>query len=208
MTAALAKNRKISKSGKNTFNFGIPKHYSQRFKMVTCTQAKDCLGGCYAGQKTFTWPKVQNAYENRLEMSLSDHFPAIVVGEIRAKKAERIRIHDSGDFYSREYLHKWFSIMEQCPDVEFYCYTKEVSMMKAEESLWPENLTVVYSYGGKEDYLIDDENDRHSKVFQDWNALDLAGYADASDQDDVALGDSLKIGLVYHGAAAKNWGMA
>ena len=66
------------------------------------------------------------------------------------KKAKRvvIRIHESGDFYSREYLEKWLEIarhFETNPRVVFACYTKSLpffvgvnrpSNMPARSSIW------------------------------------------------------------------------
>ena len=63
----------------------------------------------------------------------------------------------------------------------------------------PANLTLIYSYGGTEDKLIDPKVDRHSAVFSSEEELLAAGYADSSEDDAVALGTNPKIGLIYHG---------
>ena len=49
------------------------------------------------------------------------------------------------------------------PDVLFYAYTKEVTMLKG--VVVPDNFRVVFSYGGQEDDAIDRSVDRHADVF-------------------------------------------
>jgi hypothetical protein len=67
--------------------------------------------------------------------------------------------------------------------------------------LLPKNFRVIFSYGGKQDALIDSKNHFHSLVFDSLEALTAAGYVDGSHDDMVAaLGENKKIGLVYHGA--------
>ena len=95
-----------------------------------------------------------------------------------------VRIHDSGDFFSDEYLKAWIYIARQVPDVLFYAYTKEVSRTKrvlADDS--PSNFRVIFSLGGVEDHLIDLDNDRHAEVFHDLTQLEAAGYTDQEESD-------------------------
>ena len=194
----LTRNSKIKKSKKRTFNFGIPAYQSNTgFK--TCPNAGACAKGCYAMAGAYRFSNVAQAFEKRLSIVLSDDFVNLMLKEIDDNKAQRIRIHDSGDFFNEEYLYKWLTIISLKPDVEFYAYTKMVSMFKGLKNVLPKNFTVIFSFGGTEDKLIDIENDRHSLVFSSIEELVNAGYADASKQDDIALGENHKIGLVYHG---------
>ena len=62
----------------------------------------------------------------------------------------------------------------------------------------PENLKIIFSYGGKQDHLIDDENDRHAKIFNNQKELLDAGYIDASGDDLKALTPNKKVGLIFH----------
>lgn len=114
---------------------------------------------------------------------------------------ERVRIHDSGDFFDTEYIHAWLSIMRANPETQFYAYTKMISVFKyyAKRGILPANFTVIYSYGGTQDKLIDKAVDRHSWVFPSLYALRKARYAAANVNDAVALGKNPRIGLVYHG---------
>ena len=53
-----------------------------------------------------------------------------MIKDIKEKKAEFVRVHDSGDYYSKEYLLKWFEIAKKMPDIKFYSYTNNVNMIK------------------------------------------------------------------------------
>ena len=197
----LTQNSKIAKmSGVKTFNWGIPAYQSASgFK--TCPNAAACAKGCYATQGAYKFSNVAKVFEKRLKLSQSPRFASIISDEIRRRKVQRLRIHDSGDFYNLEYAKKWLTVMRVNPNVQFYAYTKAVSMFKQleEDGLLPSNFIVIYSYGGTEDKLINRETDRHSWVFSSVEALNAAGYADAHENDSIALGTNPKIGLVYHG---------
>ncbi len=199
------KMRKSSHSDIEVFNFGIPAFMSQD-GTKTCPNAKACVSGCYARSGTYRFRNVVNAYENRLKLSQSPDFVPIMDAEIKLahiktkakNKTCLIRIHDSGDFYSKKYAEDWYLIMRQNPDVLFYAYTKMISMMSQFEPL--PNFRLIYSLGGTEDSQIDTAKHYHSKVFESLDLLIASGYSDASSDDLVAaLGPNPKIGLVYHG---------
>jgi hypothetical protein len=208
----LTQNGKMKKTAKATgihlYNFGIPAFRSVT-GTITCPMALHCISGCYARCGTYGFSNVKNAYERRLKATQNPNFHKVMSAEILSKwyslnQGEKlfIRIHDSGDFYDETYLKKWILIMLECPEVQFYAYTKMVRLFKMLQKFGalPKNFTVIYSYGGKEDSLIDPVNDRHSKVFESIDSLNAAGYADGTDNDMVAAsGASNLIGLVYHG---------
>lgn len=199
MSSLLTRNSKIKKSAKRTFNFGIPAFRSAS-GFATCPMAGVCASGCYAQAGAYKFSNVAKVFEARLEATLKADFEDMLIEEAIEVRAERIRIHDSGDFYSAEYLEKWVRIAKAMPNVEFYAYTKSVQMVKDRmKQDWPSNFTIIFSFGGKQDGLIDTTKDRHSCVFETVEELNAAGYADAHEQDDVALGSNPKIGLVYHG---------
>lgn len=199
----LPANSKLNKTSKLTglkvYNFGTPAKYSKRYKMITCAKFKACGPECYADQGAYKWPSVSNAYENRLGASLDDGFVDAMNNAISKKrKITHVRIHDSGDFYNAEYLNKWIAIAHDNKEVIFYAYTKEVALLKRYAPIMPSNMIVIYSFGGKEDHLIDVSQDRHSVVFDDTCPIPT-DYIDASENDLQAIGDNKKIGLHYHG---------
>lgn len=203
------KMKKSSKNGIDVYNFGIPAFLSQS-GIKTCPQAGVCATGCYARSGTYRFGNVVNAYEERLKLTQSESFIDTLVAAIRLKSIQAtskgnqclIRIHDAGDFYSERYAMDWYLIMEQLPNVKFYAYTKMVHMFENLKDLnfRQSNLKLIYSFGGKQDSLIDTAKHCHSKVFDSEASLIEAGYTDATQDDMVAaIGPSLKIGLVYHG---------
>lgn len=212
-----AKMKKSSQNGIDIYNFGIPAFRSET-GLQTCVNAKDCVSGCYARSGTYRFGNVVNAYEQRLKLTQEQDFIDIMVAEIKLKSLKSkakgnkciIRIHDSGDFYNEAYLQKWIIIMNHCPDVKFYAYTKMVQMFQNYHLDMPNNFTVIFSQGGTEDSLIDTSKHRHSRVFENETDLKAAGYADASQDDMIAaFGLNKKIGLVYHGSksyAKTSWG--
>ena len=196
MTKLLVKNKKMSKTnsktGASVFNFGIT-------AAKTCPSAKLCLADCYARQGAYRFRNVVAAYENRYQATLLDNFVSVMDKEIKAKRSiTHVRIHDSGDFYNREYLHKWFKIMSLNPGVKFYAYTKEIKLFKSEAHLLPDNFEVIFSYGGKHDKLIDKRKDRHAVVYESVQAIPTI-YSNASDNDLLAIGKNKRVALAYHG---------
>lgn len=203
----LTQNKKMKNSsidGLAVFNFGIPAFKSET-GLMTCPNASKCAVGCYAKSGAYAWPAVKNAYESRLKAALSPEFNQLMTAElqklIKRKNIKKlvVRIHDSGDFFSAEYLAAWLNIIQAFPSVEFYAYTKMISLFK--NRLLPKNFRVIFSLGGREDELINREKNFHSRVFESIDELKKSGYVDASHDDMIAaLGESKKIGLVYHGA--------
>lgn len=98
-----------------------------------------------------------------------------------------VRIHDSGDFYSDEYLEAWLGIAREVPDVLFYAYTKEVSRFRRVVVDPPRNFRWLFSMGGREDHLVDPDADRHADVFPTLEALRDAGYMDQTESDLLAV---------------------
>jgi hypothetical protein len=196
----LTQNSKIAKmTGVKTYNWGIPA-YRAADGFKTCPNAAACAIGCYAKSGAYLFSNVAQAFEKRLALTQSSQFVRIINEELKRRKVQRLRIHDSGDFYDLNYTENWFKIIQSNPHIEFYAYTKMVSMFKnMKYSEKPSNLTIIYSFGGTEDKKIDVNKDRHSRVFETLEQLQAAGYADASKDDSVALGVNPKIGLVYHG---------
>jgi hypothetical protein len=62
----------------------------------------------------------------------------------------------------------------------------------------PDNFTLIKSEGGKRDDMIDAANDRHARIFKTEVELLAEGYANASDNDLIAIGNNPKIGLLAH----------
>ena len=199
----ITQNSKLKKTSKhfgvNVFNFGIPAFMSQSgFKV--CINAKECVKFCYARKGAYSWSNVKPAFEKRLDATKKDNFAEIMIQEIKKKKAEYIRVHDSGDYYSKKYLLKWFEIAEKMPSIKFYSYTNNINMIKDLKFI-PSNYDFIFSDSGKEKHLINQKTDRHTKIFKSLEDLKIAGYKDASNYDLYStkwFNDTKKVGLIFH----------
>jgi len=197
----LTQNAKMKKTSKENnakiFNFSIPA-YKTRSGKVTCPFADTCVKYCYAQKGNYTrFPKVQDLMEQKYKISKTAEFIPLMNEEIKKKKATHVRIHDSGDFYSPEYLKKWVQIANDNKEVIFYAYTKSIKFF-VDGLLLPKNLKIIFSEGSKTDDLINVAKDRHARIFKTVEELNAAGYIDASDNDLKAITSNKKVGLVYH----------
>ena len=199
----LTQNSKLKKTSKEmgvkVMNFGIPAYKSRRTGKVTCPFAKDCVKFCYAQKGAYIWGNVSPAFEDRYEATKQADFVERMTADIKRRKVDFVRVHDSGDYYSKEYRDKWFEIAKQNPTVKFYSYTKSVPLFKGVDI--PENYDLIFSLGSKVDNMIDQSVDRHSKIFDTKDELESNGYADSSSNDLMAtkwFNTNNKVGLIIH----------
>ena len=199
----LTQNSKIKKTGKKfgvrLFNFGITAYKSQKTGKMICPFADKCVKYCYAQKGAYIWSNVSPAFEKRYEATLREDFVEIMSKEVRKKRANFVRVHDSGDFYSPEYLRKWLDIARQNPSVNFYAYTNSLNLVRGNDI--PENFDFIFSDGGKLAHTIDTDMERHSKVFKTKDELLSAGYVDSSEYDLYATkwyNATGKVGLIFH----------
>lgn len=200
---------------------------SNEFGLIkTCPNAGICAALCYARTGRYRFGNVINAHTKNLEEYLRNptKWKERLLQELSKKKfketgkpheltwktrsdfawwvssgCKAVRIHDAGDFFSYQYLVDWSEIAKNNPRILFYTYTKQVSQMKRAEKngLIPNNFVFIYSMGGKEDDLIETENDRHDDIFPDVESLEKAGYEDQEKSDLMAaLLPTNKIGIV------------
>jgi hypothetical protein len=198
----LTQNTKLKSTSKEmnkrVFNFGITAYKSMTGKLI-CPFAKDCIKFCYAQKGAYSWSNVKPAFEKRYEITKTDNFINLMNSEIKKKKVDFLRIHDSGDFYSKAYIQKWFKIANDNPNVKFYAYTKSFILFQG--LTIPDNLDIIFSEGGKHDKLINTKIDRHARIFDNKNDLIKNGYIDASKNDLMAtkfFNKSNKVGLIFH----------
>ena len=116
---------------------------------------------------------------------------------LKRKRQHILAIHDSGDFYSVKYLAKWIQIAEYNKEVIFYAYTKSIKFF-VDGLLVPDNMKIIFSEGSKTDELINAREHRHARIFKTSEALNAAGYIDASENDLQAITDNKKVGLIFH----------
>jgi hypothetical protein len=65
----------------------------------------------------------------------------------------------------------------------------------------PDNYDIIFSDSGKQKHLINEKQDRHTKIFSNSGDLVSAGYTDASSVDLYAtrwFNTTNKVGLIFH----------
>jgi len=205
----LTQNSKMKKSSNDklsVYNWTIPAYKAQD-GTITCPNASKCIKGCYAKQGAYIWSNTQKSHNAKFELTRQSNFFDLMVTEINRLKNSKankdktlmIRIHDAGDFYSLDYALTWIRVMRQFQDnkVLFYAYTKQVELFNDLDNI-PLNFKLIYSYGGKQDNLINPEKDRHARVFETIDDIP-DNYINASKDDMLALTLNKNIALCYHG---------
>lgn len=125
----------------------------------TCPFATEmCKKSCYAKKAERCYPSVLPSRENSYNASLQDDFVFNMITAIdnmlktpSYTKAQHVifRIHESGDFYSIEYVNKWKKIIEHFKHVKklhFVAYTKSIDFFRI-DNYWKniENVTILFS---------------------------------------------------------------
>ena len=207
--------------------------------MNVCPKAGACANFCYALNGTYMFRNVKAAHERNLLMVLDrlaewkvdmieelqhkrfrpngiERFPEYDLGldawaeNWRKTGGAAVRIHDSGDFFSVEYLQAWLYIAERCPEILFYAYTKDVKMFREHVvGKAPVNFRWVYSTGGKEDDLIDKTTERHADVFPSLEVMESLGYTSQEESDLLCiLLPTTRVGIVANNIVHFNKKMA
>ena len=127
-----------TKLGKNIFSFDL-------LAISSCPDSDSCFKECYANQGTFLFPstKKSNTYNFAIALHDIDYLEAELKQEIVKKKIKNIRIHSSGDFYSREYFMMWLNIANHFPNVNIFTYSKAPQI---DRSILPKNLNIINSF--------------------------------------------------------------
>jgi ferredoxin len=115
----------------------------------TCLSCLQCQKYCYAKKAEYLYPGVKQCRNRNLADSQKPEFPQMVFNILKKRKVKVCRIHESGDFYSKEYILKWFLICNGMPEFRFYAYTKRIDLFTNEIlSQKPDNLTLINSLDG------------------------------------------------------------
>jgi hypothetical protein len=103
--------------------------------------------GCYAMKLYRLRPTIRKNYFASYLASLRNDFVDIIARQIEplVDKILAIRVHDSGDFYSQEYVNKWVEIAKKFPTVKFFAYTKRMKDFDFSEMLKLPNFALIDS---------------------------------------------------------------
>ena len=114
------------------------------------------------------------------------------------KSVKILRIHSSGDFYSKQYFDAWVKVAKSRPDIQFFAYTKGLQYVSATK---PDNLSLIYSYGGKLDSKLTTEPVSYVvKSFDEAQKLGLPVVCQESMSDDYTyIVQGRSFALMIHG---------
>lgn len=82
--------------------------------------------GCYGltGNYRYETTKRLLAYRTMVARENLDLFVERIIAEIRFYNIEFVRIHATGDFFSKDYVKAWIKIAKACKTTKFWTYTK------------------------------------------------------------------------------------
>lgn len=106
---------------------------------------------CYATKSEVIYKNVYDLHKRNEDITKLESFPLIMTYIIRKKRLSLVRIHSSGDFYDFEYFKKWMIVASYNPTVTFFGYTKQATFVRYLLNHLPENMRIVYSFGGIHD---------------------------------------------------------
>lgn len=93
--------------------------------MKTCPgKTEYCEKVCYANKHMFKFPNVIKSLENNYEIAKSPEFAIQLTAAVNKTKTNIVRIHPAGDFFSREYLQQWISVVRATPNTKYWVYTR------------------------------------------------------------------------------------
>ncbi len=186
-TQILGTNAKMAKSkeeGAITYDLTLPalsgivvdEETGEFVEVTTCPGAGSCQLICYArkgGYRMFpassmSAARALNFLVNHPDKYMEMFSKEVAQAEARASKAGiklLVRIHDAGDFFSKEYYNLAMGVAKQHPNTRFYFYTKSGDIVTDPNA--PQNVVGQFSGGAKskENKIVQFQKDagRHIK---------------------------------------------
>lgn len=118
------------------------------------TDGANCKFRCYAASMEARYSASRKAHWRNYEAIVScktvDKMAELILSELPLD-VKIVRIHASGDFFSKKYFQAWVKVAETRTDIRFFGYTKILPYVKADK---PDNFSLQYSYGGKMDSKV------------------------------------------------------
>lgn len=109
----------------------------------TCPESTEfCHEFCYARKPEGMYNQSLPYRMDRYYTSLDSNFTSLMITGIRQAYKDGvdiIRIHESGDFYDKDYFYKWMDVARGCPQVRFMAFTKVYKLLENMRDK-PENM--------------------------------------------------------------------
>ena len=114
------------------------------------------------------------------------------------KRAQVVRIHSAGDFFSNTYFQAWLDVTKARPDLEFYGHTKSIPLIGKYKDQIPKNWRPTLSVGGTSHALNFPMSFPKSYVVSNWVEAGMARLL--VDKDDyLAYTAQIDFALPVHG---------
>ena len=173
----------------------------------TLKRGNDCIFTCFAASEELRYPNVYKSRKYNFDLINGYVLNKDLKGltelinqsiQVKKKNVNKVRIHESGDFYHPLYLEAFKNVAKMNKDIIFYCYSKSLKLFLNNEL--GNNFFLTCSYGSKFDYLIKDNFKRFSKVvFSENEALKLGLPIDTDDSHCYLDKGNNGFGLLLHG---------
>lgn len=209
-----------AKLSKDIYTFSLPAGHSCPFAFECKASAdrstgkikdgKDQVFRCFAASQEALYTNTRNArwhnYDLLRNLKTVDKMSTLIVDSLPAK-ANTIRVHVSGDFFSQIYFDAWMAVARIFPKKKFYAYTKSIPYWLERRDTIPKNFNLTSSKGGRTDALIDLNKLKYAEVlFTEERAKELKLEIDHDDSH--AYDGKKSFGLLIHGTQKKGSGAA
>ena len=200
-----------SKLDKSIYIFSLPAGHTCPFAKTCKTMVDKDTGKltqfgnirCFAASSENLFPSVRKSRWNNFNLLNGKTMEEMVkiINNSIPKKATRIRIHGSGDFFNETYFKAWMEIAKMRPNILFYAYTKSIPYWKAYGDI-PSNMVLTASFGGLKDKMIKANNLKSVEIVM--TEKDAKKKNIAMDHDDsLAMDKNIShFGLYIHGKQA------
>lgn len=161
------------------------------------TDGKDMKFRCYAASGEAVFTSVRKSRWHNFD-TLNGKSIFEMTCEILSslpKGIKIIRIHSSGDFFSRDYFMAWLAVAELHPEITFFGYTKVLEYVQYSK---PDNFHLVYSYGGKQDDKVTNEPVAYVVTSLDERNVPIACQSKPAD-DYYYVVQGKSFGILLHG---------
>jgi hypothetical protein len=204
-----------AKLSKNIYTFSLPAGHSCPFAFECKASAdrstgkikdgKDQVFRCFAASQEALYTNTRNArwhnYDLLKKLKTASKMTDLIVDSL-PPKADTVRVHVSGDFFSQVYFDAWMAVARLHPKKKFYAYTKSLPYWLERRETIPENFNLTSSKGGRSDDLIELNKLKYAEVvFTEDQAIELNLELDHDDSH--AYDGKESFGLLIHGSQKK-----
>ena len=161
------------------------------------TDGKSMKFRCYAASSEAAFPATRRLRWHNFDIlkSMSTNAMVEIIESSIPNQIKVLRIHSSGDYFTRNYFNAWVQVAQNHPEIIFFGYSKILEYTHYNT----DNFKIVYSIGGKYDNQVTNESTiRVVDTVEQGHSLGLPVACDnhpADDYDYIMGGVSFAIAL-------------